>query len=68
MEVNLDGIFLIAQAVGKQMVKQAYAGNIIQTSSIYGLLGPDQRIYEESEYLGYKIKSLCVYVTSKAGA
>ena len=42
-------------------------GSIIQTSSIYGLLGPDQRIYEGSEYLGHQINSPGVYAASKAG-
>ena len=66
MAVNLDGMFLMAQAVGKQMLRQG-GGSIIQTSSIYGLLGPDQRIYEGSEYLGRQINSPGVYAASKAG-
>jgi NAD(P)-dependent dehydrogenase (short-subunit alcohol dehydrogenase family) len=66
MAVNLDGMFLVAQAVGKQMVAHG-GGSIIQTSSIYGLLGPDQRIYEGSEYLGHQINSPGVYAASKAG-
>jgi NAD(P)-dependent dehydrogenase (short-subunit alcohol dehydrogenase family) len=66
MAVNLDGMFLMAQAVGKHMLTQG-GGSIIQTSSIYGLLGPDQRIYEGSEYLGIKINSPGVYAASKAG-
>ncbi len=44
--VNVDGMFLVAQAVGNHMLKQNRGGSIIQTSSIYGLLGPDERIYE----------------------
>ena len=43
-----DGMFLVAQAVGNQMVAQGGGGSIIQMSSIYGLLAPDQRIYEGS--------------------
>jgi NAD(P)-dependent dehydrogenase (short-subunit alcohol dehydrogenase family) len=66
MAVNLDGMFLMAQAVGKHMVAHG-GGSIIQTSSIYGLLGPDQRIYEGSEYLGRQVNSPGVYATSKAG-
>ena len=66
MAVNLDGMFLMAQAVGKQMLSQG-GGSIVQTSSIYGLLGPDQRIYESSEYLGHQINSPGVYAASKAG-
>lgn len=67
MAVNLDGMFLVAQAVGKQMLIQGRGGSIIQTSSIYGLMGPDQRIYEGSFYLGRKINTPAVYSASKAG-
>ena len=37
MSVNVDGMFLVAQAVGGQMQKQGTGGSIIQTASIYGL-------------------------------
>ena len=66
MGVNLDGMFLVAQAVGRQMVKQAKGGSIIQTSSIYGVMAPDHRIYEGSFYLGRKINTPAVYSASKA--
>lgn len=66
MSVNIDGMFLVAQAVGKQMVKQGKGGSIIQTSSIYGILGPDQRIYEGSLYLDRQINTPAVYSASKA--
>ncbi len=66
MSVNIDGIFLVAQAVGKQMVLQQKGGSIIQTASIYGVLSPDHRIYEGSFYLGTKINSPAVYAASKA--
>lgn len=66
MSVNLDGMFLTAQAIGSRMVRQGTGGSIIQTSSIYGLLAPDQRIYEGSSYLGLKINTPAVYTASKA--
>lgn len=66
MATNLDGIFLMGQAVGKQMIKQK-KGNIIQTASIYGHVAPDQRVYENSNYLGKQINTPAVYSTSKAG-
>ncbi|WP_028306339.1 SDR family oxidoreductase [Desulfitibacter alkalitolerans] len=66
MSVNLDGMFLAAQAIGSQMIKQGKGGSIIQTSSIYGILGPDQRIYEGSYYLERKINTPAVYSASKA--
>jgi NAD(P)-dependent dehydrogenase (short-subunit alcohol dehydrogenase family) len=65
MSVNIDGLFLVAQAIGKQMKLQG-GGSIIQTSSIYGILAPDQRIYEGSEYNGRPINSPAVYSASKA--
>jgi len=39
MAVNIDGMFLVAQAVGDQMVRQGSGGRIIQTASIYGIIG-----------------------------
>ncbi|MCC6714982.1 MAG: SDR family oxidoreductase [Gammaproteobacteria bacterium] len=64
--VNVDGMFLVAQAVGRQMISQGQGGSIIHTSSIYGVVGPDQRIYEGSEYLGMPINTPAVYATTKA--
>ena len=66
MSVNVDGLFLVAQAVGRQMQKQGTGGSIIQTSSIYGLVSSDKRIYEGSFYLGRQISNPAVYSTSKA--
>ena len=66
MAVNVDGLFLVAQAVGKQMVAQGGGGSVIQTASIYGVMGPDQRIYEGSFYLGRQINTPAVYAASKA--
>lgn len=65
MSVNIDGMFLMAQAVGKHMII-AGSGTIVQTASIYGLVGPDNRIYEGSDYLGGPINTPAVYSTSKA--
>lgn len=66
MSVNVDGMFLVAQAVGGQMQKQGTGGSIIQTASIYGLFSSDKRIYEGSFYLGRQISNPAVYSTSKA--
>jgi NAD(P)-dependent dehydrogenase (short-subunit alcohol dehydrogenase family) len=66
MAVNIDGMFLVAQAVGAQMKKQGTGGSIIQTSSIYGLVSSDKRIYEGSFYLGRQINNPAVYSASKA--
>ncbi len=66
MGVNIDGMFLMAQAVGKQMIAQGRGGSIIQTASVYGVVAPDQRIYEGSQYLGRAINTPAVYSASKA--
>jgi NAD(P)-dependent dehydrogenase (short-subunit alcohol dehydrogenase family) len=66
MSVNIDGMFLVAKAVGARMVEQGRGGSIIQTSSIYGLMASDKRIYEGSEYLGLQISNPAVYSASKA--
>lgn len=47
VSVNLTGIFLTCQEVGKIMKKQNN-GNIINISSTYGIVAPDQRIYGKS--------------------
>ena len=61
MATNVGGMFLMAQAVGTQMVKQRTGGSIIQTSSIYGLVGPDNHLYREQD-----INCPAVYSASKA--
>jgi len=66
MAVNVDGMFLVAQAVGNRMIEQGTGGSVIQTASIYGILASDKRIYEGSFYLGRQIGNPGVYTTSKA--
>ncbi len=66
MGVNLDGQFLVAREFGERMAKRK-GGSIIQTASIYGVMAPDQRIYEGSVYNGMPINTPAVYSASKAG-
>lgn len=66
MAVNLTGMFLVAQTIGARMAKRG-RGSIIQTGSIYGLMGPDFRIYEGSLYNDRPITTPAVYTASKAG-
>ncbi len=47
IESELDGLFLVSQEVGRFM-EQREQGNIIFISSIYGVVGNDQRLYEGS--------------------
>ena len=64
--INEEGYFLMAQAVGKQMIKQNIGGSIIQTSSVYGILGPDHRIYKNSSVNGSQMGSRAVYSFTKS--
>tara|TARA_B100000676_G_scaffold245754_1_gene248320 strand:- start:2 stop:799 length:798 start_codon:yes stop_codon:yes gene_type:complete len=59
IDVNLTGMFLCSQQIGKIMKKQEN-GIIINISSIYGIKGPDQRIYGKTKI----IKSV-LYATTK---
>ena len=45
LDVNLTGLFLCAQAASQPMLQQN-SGCMIFICSTYGLVGPDQRIYE----------------------
>lgn len=66
MAANVDSMFLMAQAVGPQMKKQGRGGSIIQTASAYGIMAPDQRIYEGSWYMNRQINTPAIYSASKA--
>ncbi len=67
MAVNLDGAFHVMRCVGAGMKTRGNGGSIISTVSIYGLMGPDNRIYEGSEYLGRAINTPPSYAAAKAG-
>lgn len=67
MSTDLDSMFLVAKHVGKVMKAQGTGGSVIQTSSIYGIMGPDNRIYEGSYYLGREINTPAIYSAAKAG-
>lgn len=64
--VNLDGQFYLAQAAGRCMLRQG-SGAIIFLSSIYGVVGPSQSLYEGSEYNGQPISTPPAYSATKAG-
>jgi len=52
----------LAKLVAENMVKNKIAGSIIQLSSIYGLVGQDQNVYENTE-----IKENLSYSVIKGG-
>jgi 2-deoxy-D-gluconate 3-dehydrogenase len=65
LAVNVTGMFLCAQAVSKPM-REAGRGVIVNVSSTYGLVGPDQRLYaREGQPAQYKPVT---YTVSKAAA
>jgi 2-deoxy-D-gluconate 3-dehydrogenase len=64
IDVNLTGMFLACQAAARQMLAQEY-GVIINICSTYGLVGPDQRLYERPE--GPRQYKPVYYTVSKAG-
>jgi 2-deoxy-D-gluconate 3-dehydrogenase len=48
IDVNLTGMFLCCQAAVRPMLVQG-GGTIVNVCSIYGLVGPDQRIYQKPD-------------------
>jgi NAD(P)-dependent dehydrogenase (short-subunit alcohol dehydrogenase family) len=66
MRVNLDGTFVITRAIGLKMVERR-SGSIVNIGSHLGSVGPDNRVYEDSQYLGHRIGTPPVYAASKAG-
>jgi NAD(P)-dependent dehydrogenase (short-subunit alcohol dehydrogenase family) len=76
IHVELDGLFLVSQEVGKIMEKREQ-GSVIFISSIYGVVGNDQRIYkgsnlsglytEQKEEEGKQVFSHSVYPVVKGG-
>jgi len=44
MDINLKGVFLGCQSIGKHMLQNG-GGNIINIASLYGVVSPNHRIY-----------------------
>jgi NAD(P)-dependent dehydrogenase (short-subunit alcohol dehydrogenase family) len=65
MDVNLKGVMLGCQVFGGAMAERG-VGSIVNTLSVYGIVAPDQRIYEGSLYEGRAINTPAVYSASKA--
>lgn len=64
LDVNLTGMFLCCQAVVRPMLIQG-KGVIINICSTYGLVGPDQRLYQrDGKQTSYKP---VYYTVTKAG-
>ena len=52
MKVNATGLFLITRAFGEVMAEAKW-GSIINISSIQGIIGPDEWLYEEVPWDGF---------------
>lgn len=68
LSVNLTGLFLCSQEAIRLMIKTKTRGAIINTASLYGLVSPDQRIYESiKDKSGHTFVKPSDYATTKSG-
>ncbi|MBA3295466.1 MAG: SDR family oxidoreductase [Acidobacteria bacterium] len=65
LDVNVTGVFLCCQVVGGRLAA-AGRGSVINISSIYGLVAPDQRIYEYRRQAGDEFFKPAAYSASKS--
>ena len=61
LEVNLTSAFVLTQAAAPLLARSGH-GSVIYISSIYGLVGPDMRLYE-----GTPLGNPVAYAASKGG-
>lgn len=61
LEINLTSVFVLSQACAKFLEKSGH-GSIVNISSIYGIVGPDLRLYE-----GTTMGNPAAYAASKGG-
>lgn len=66
LDVNLGGTFQCCQVFGGRMAEVG-RGTIVNISSIYGLVSPDQRIYEYRRKGGEAFTKPVSYSVSKSG-
>ncbi len=66
LDVNLTGAFLCSQSVGKIMVAQQ-RGAIVNICSTYGVVAPDQRLYQRPGEAEQKLFKPAPYSVTKAG-
>lgn len=65
MDVNVKGVYLCCKVFGSAMAR-AGGGSIINISSIYGVLSPDQSIYEFRRQRGETFFKPVAYSVSKS--
>ena len=66
IDVNLKGVYLCCQVFGAAMAK-AGKGSIINVASIYGVVSPDQNLYEYRRKRGEMFYKPVAYSASKSG-
>jgi NAD(P)-dependent dehydrogenase (short-subunit alcohol dehydrogenase family) len=66
IDVNLKGVYLCCQVFGAAMAK-AGKGSIINIASIYGVVAPDQSLYEYRRNRGEVFFKPVAYSASKSG-
>ena len=66
IDVNLKGVYLCCQIFGATMAK-AGKGSIINIASIYGVVSPDQNIYDYRRQRGEVFFKPVAYSASKSG-
>lgn len=66
IDVNLKGVYLCCQVFGAAMAK-AGRGSIINIASIYGVVSPDQNLYEYRRQRGEVFYKPVAYSASKSG-
>lgn len=65
LDVNLVGAVRCCQVFGGRMASRGF-GSIVNVASTYGIVGPDQRLYESLRRDGQEFYKPAVYSASKA--
>jgi NAD(P)-dependent dehydrogenase (short-subunit alcohol dehydrogenase family) len=66
LDVNLTGAFLCSQVVGRVM-REVRSGVIVNISSTYGMVAPDQRLYQRDGEERQTLFKPAAYAVTKAG-
>jgi NAD(P)-dependent dehydrogenase (short-subunit alcohol dehydrogenase family) len=66
LDVNLKGVFLCCQVIGGRMASYGQ-GSVINVASIYGVVSPNQSIYEYRRRRGETFFKPVAYAASKSG-
>lgn len=66
LDVNLKGMYLCCQVFGAAMAREGH-GSIINIASTYGMVAPDQNLYEYRRQRGEIFYKPVAYAVSKSG-